>query len=173
MECCSSKQDIQIRSNSNSPLYANNSIRLRSKPTRCFLAHLAACHQDSREWRALSEQLPRRTEHAALLWRGGGALLVYGGYSGSSAQGYRNDLLSIELGGCTTELLPVNNVAADGIPVPTSAHTIALCGGYLYKFGGWTGKQNLRSLHRYHLASGIWSELDTSPPPNSHDKSLW
>ncbi len=82
--------------------------------------------------------LPRRTEHAALLWRGGAELLVYGGYAGQGTSGgYKNDLYSIDLATGAFEVLPVlNRHDRRSVPIPTSAHSIALWGGYLYKFGG-------------------------------------
>ena len=73
-------------------------------------------------------QLPYRTEHTAVVFEDN--MIVYGGFNSFA---YTNSLFMLNLRTFTMKIPPMS-----GPPPPaTSAHSAAVCGEWMYIFGGW------------------------------------
>jgi len=103
------------------------------------------------EWKALSEDGTRRTEHTTVVE--GHHMYVFGGYSGS---GYENSVMAYNFTNNTWAQME----AKGDIPAARSAHTAVVEGKSMYVYGGWNGTNCMNDMYELNLETQIWSKVE-------------
>jgi len=112
-----------------------------------------------REWKALSEDGARRTEHTSVVE--GNCMYIFGGYSGT---GYENSVMVYDF----TKDSWLQMEAKGDIPAARSAHTAVVMGKSMFVFGGWNGTHCMNDLYELKLDTAVWSKVAyTGEPPTT------
>lgn len=109
----------------------------------------------AREWKTLSENGSRRTEHTTVVE--GDKMYVFGGYSGT---GYESSVMVYNFNTDTWTQMETKGDA----PAARSAHTAVVFGKSMFVFGGWNGNLCMNDLYELNLETCTWSRVDYSGP---------
>lgn len=89
-----------------------------------------------------------------------GKIYFLGGYTKKGGD-YYNDLFIFQIGRRLWTKIEKPNC-----PGPRTDHTVAICRGNLYVYGGFDGKSQLDDLHEFGISSHKWGEVDMGETEN-------
>lgn len=104
-----------------------------------------------REWKQISEEGQRRTEHTMAVHEN--HMYVFGGYSGT---GYESSVTAFDFQAGQWAVME----AKGDIPAARSAHTSVVIGKSMFVFGGWNGSNCMNDLYELNLETQTWNRVE-------------